>query len=119
MSKHVSLHTLQPRSFTFFYCVDSKAVIWDDKVHLLNMEKLTIDQLCELVDGSFFQFEVAHANLCYLLRLDNVLMNIDTKQMDAPGLNRLWNAKYLGRRPRTCCPETGSGGLARGKSNAS
>lgn len=115
MSKHVSLQSQQPRSVVFFYCVEGQPVFWGGP-YVLRLEKLTIFQLIELVDGAFFDEDVALSHLQYLLRLDNILKLMDTKRL-VPGTRSA--ADYLGSRPRTCCSETSKGGLARGKSNAS
>lgn len=117
MSKHVSLQSSAPRSVSSFYCVDGDEVTWSGP-HARNFFDLTMSKLIELAHGSFLDESVAIANLQYLLRLDHILKLIDTKQTHLLESD-LSNARYLGRRPRTCCSETSSGGLARGKSDAS
>jgi hypothetical protein len=118
MSKHVSLKSGAPRSISTIYCVEGKEVTWSGP-DIINLLELTLDQLMELRWGAFLDESVAHSNLQYLLRLDRILMAMDTKNQRIFGTNPLACAEYLGRRPYACCSQTSSGGLARGKSNAS
>lgn len=138
MSKHVSLQTTRPLSITFFYCEDGQEVHWGGPL-VNNVGELTLVQMLDLAESSFFSFDVAVSHLQYILRLDKILRDIDTRprKFDAAFgyLHEDWDfdeifdlldaavgrgrAKYLGHRPYVCCSETSSGGLARGKSYAS
>jgi len=145
MSKHVSLRSSEPRSLTYFYCVDGQPVysggpfcfnfLSQDEAegHIQTINSLVLAlptlpdnevfawhgayaKLLSLALTPFLNEDIALTHLMYLLRLVTVLKYYNP---EVEGDNRLRWAQYLGRRPYTCCSRTSSGGLARGKNDAS
>jgi len=134
MSKHVSLKSRRPLSVSYLYCVDGNEVSFGG-AYIKNLEKVSYRKADALLGTSFSDFEIAIANLQYLLRLTQVLRLIDLRHrgddhrpLTRDERGRYANraalagrafALYLGKRPYPCCKFTSSGGTARRKNDAS